>query len=130
MSQAALVFILREPQLKKGTLAKWDRAQPRPQSPEQASQLPAMLLVLLLGTVPSRRRTGAWLPSPRSFSFLPVLGCRNLPDVSAKDFEKVDLTRFKWIHIEASPALPVFSRGLACQALARSVSLFRDFLEP
>ncbi|XP_076689424.1 ketohexokinase isoform X1 [Callospermophilus lateralis] len=25
---------------------------------------------------------------------------RNLPDVSAKDFEKVDLTRFKWIHIE------------------------------
>ncbi|KAM5142569.1 ketohexokinase isoform 6-T6 [Callospermophilus lateralis] len=24
----------------------------------------------------------------------------NLPDVSAKDFEKVDLTRFKWIHIE------------------------------
>ncbi|KAM9201123.1 ketohexokinase isoform 1-T1 [Dugong dugon] len=27
---------------------------------------------------------------------------RNLPDVSAKDFEKVDLTRFKWIHIESS----------------------------
>ncbi|XP_053523035.1 ketohexokinase isoform X3 [Artibeus jamaicensis] len=25
---------------------------------------------------------------------------RNLPDVSALDFEKVDLTRFKWIHIE------------------------------
>ncbi|XP_008511247.1 ketohexokinase isoform X4 [Equus przewalskii] len=24
----------------------------------------------------------------------------NLPDVSAMDFEKVDLTRFKWIHIE------------------------------
>lgn len=50
--------------------------------------------------------------------------------MSAKDFEKVDLTRFKWIHIEASSALPVFSGGLACQALARMVSLFRDFLEP
>ncbi|MBZ3879146.1 Ketohexokinase [Sciurus carolinensis] len=31
-----------------------------------------------------------------------VLYDTNLPDVSAKDFEKVDLTRFKWIHIEAS----------------------------
>ncbi|KAM9201125.1 ketohexokinase isoform 3-T3 [Dugong dugon] len=30
---------------------------------------------------------------------------RNLPDVSAKDFEKVDLTRFKWIHIEGRNAL-------------------------
>ncbi|KAM5142566.1 ketohexokinase isoform 3-T3 [Callospermophilus lateralis] len=29
-----------------------------------------------------------------------VLYDTNLPDVSAKDFEKVDLTRFKWIHIE------------------------------
>ncbi|XP_032764914.1 ketohexokinase isoform X2 [Rattus rattus] len=29
---------------------------------------------------------------------------RNLPDVSAKDFEKVDLTRFKWIHIEGRNA--------------------------
>ncbi|XP_012869215.1 PREDICTED: ketohexokinase isoform X1 [Dipodomys ordii] len=28
----------------------------------------------------------------------------NLPDVSAKDFEKVDLTRFKWIHIEGRNA--------------------------
>ncbi|EFB20545.1 hypothetical protein PANDA_001665, partial [Ailuropoda melanoleuca] len=27
---------------------------------------------------------------------------RNLPDVSAADFDKVDLTRFKWIHIEAT----------------------------
>ncbi|KAB1266889.1 Ketohexokinase [Camelus dromedarius] len=35
-----------------------------------------------------------------------VLYDTNLPDVSAKDFEQVDLTRFKWIHIEASPALP------------------------
>ncbi|ELK27387.1 Ketohexokinase [Myotis davidii] len=35
-----------------------------------------------------------------------VLYDTNLPDVSAVDFEKVDLTRFKWIHIEASPALP------------------------
>ncbi|XP_017819964.1 ketohexokinase isoform X3 [Callithrix jacchus] len=30
---------------------------------------------------------------------------RSLPDVSAKDFEKVDLTRFKWIHIEGRNAL-------------------------
>ncbi|XP_036190991.1 ketohexokinase isoform X2 [Myotis myotis] len=30
--------------------------------------------------------------------------CRNLPDVSAADFEKVDLTRFKWIHIEGRNA--------------------------
>ncbi|XP_043839761.1 ketohexokinase isoform X4 [Dromiciops gliroides] len=29
---------------------------------------------------------------------------RNLPDVSAKDFEKVDLNRFKWIHIEGRNA--------------------------
>ncbi|XP_066234778.1 ketohexokinase isoform X2 [Saccopteryx leptura] len=29
---------------------------------------------------------------------------RNLPDVSALDFEKVDLTRFKWIHIEGRNA--------------------------
>ncbi|XP_058988342.1 ketohexokinase isoform X4 [Mustela lutreola] len=29
---------------------------------------------------------------------------RNLPDVSATDFEKVDLTRFKWIHIEGRNA--------------------------
>nr|KAF6429530.1 ketohexokinase [Molossus molossus] len=29
---------------------------------------------------------------------------RNLPDVSAVDFEKVDLTRFKWIHIEGRNA--------------------------
>lgn len=29
---------------------------------------------------------------------------RNLPDVSAKDFEKVELTRFKWIHIEGRNA--------------------------
>ncbi|VFV37204.1 ketohexokinase-like isoform 2 [Lynx pardinus] len=29
---------------------------------------------------------------------------RNLPDVSAADFDKVDLTRFKWIHIEGRNA--------------------------
>ncbi|XP_058143734.1 ketohexokinase isoform X3 [Dasypus novemcinctus] len=29
---------------------------------------------------------------------------RNLPDVSAEDFEKVDLSRFKWIHIEGRNA--------------------------
>ncbi|XP_004839226.1 ketohexokinase isoform X6 [Heterocephalus glaber] len=33
-----------------------------------------------------------------------VLYDTNLPDVSAKDFEKVDLTRFKWIHIEGRNA--------------------------
>ncbi|XP_053445641.1 ketohexokinase isoform X2 [Nycticebus coucang] len=33
-----------------------------------------------------------------------VLHDTNLPDVSAKDFEKVDLTRFKWIHIEGRNA--------------------------
>uniref|UniRef100_A0A5F4WKK2 Ketohexokinase n=1 Tax=Callithrix jacchus TaxID=9483 RepID=A0A5F4WKK2_CALJA len=34
-----------------------------------------------------------------------VLHDTSLPDVSAKDFEKVDLTRFKWIHIEGRNAL-------------------------
>lgn len=34
-----------------------------------------------------------------------ILYDTNLPDVSAKDFEKVDLTRFKWIHIEGRNAL-------------------------
>ncbi|XP_062934289.1 ketohexokinase isoform X2 [Cynocephalus volans] len=33
-----------------------------------------------------------------------VLYDTNLPDVSAKDFEKVDLTRFKWIHFEGRNA--------------------------
>ncbi|XP_046519417.1 ketohexokinase isoform X1 [Equus quagga] len=33
-----------------------------------------------------------------------VLYDTNLPDVSAMDFEKVDLTRFKWIHIEGRNA--------------------------
>ncbi|XP_062934290.1 ketohexokinase isoform X3 [Cynocephalus volans] len=33
-----------------------------------------------------------------------ILYSRNLPDVSAKDFEKVDLTRFKWIHFEGRNA--------------------------
>ncbi|XP_010603081.1 ketohexokinase isoform X3 [Fukomys damarensis] len=33
-----------------------------------------------------------------------VLYDTNLPDVSAKDFEKVDLARFKWIHIEGRNA--------------------------
>ncbi|XP_037669039.1 ketohexokinase isoform X4 [Choloepus didactylus] len=33
-----------------------------------------------------------------------VLYDTNLPDVSAEDFEKVDLTRFKWIHIEGRNA--------------------------
>lgn len=33
-----------------------------------------------------------------------ILYDTNLPDVSAKDFEKVDLTRFKWIHIEGRNA--------------------------
>ncbi|XP_076798293.1 ketohexokinase isoform X1 [Arvicanthis niloticus] len=33
-----------------------------------------------------------------------ILYDTNLPDVSAKDFEKVDLTQFKWIHIEGRNA--------------------------
>ncbi|XP_073753245.1 ketohexokinase isoform X6 [Callorhinus ursinus] len=33
-----------------------------------------------------------------------VLYDTNLPDVSATDFDKVDLTRFKWIHIEGRNA--------------------------
>ncbi|XP_019305160.1 ketohexokinase isoform X4 [Panthera pardus] len=33
-----------------------------------------------------------------------VLYDTNLPDVSAADFDKVDLTRFKWIHIEGRNA--------------------------
>ncbi|CAH6786911.1 Khk [Phodopus roborovskii] len=33
-----------------------------------------------------------------------ILYDTNLPDVSAKDFEKVDLARFKWIHIEGRNA--------------------------
>ncbi|XP_004618986.1 ketohexokinase isoform X2 [Sorex araneus] len=33
-----------------------------------------------------------------------VLYDTNLPDVSAADFQKVDLTRFKWIHIEGRNA--------------------------
>lgn len=44
--------------------------------------------------------------------------------MSATDFEKVDLTRFKWIHIEASPALPVF-RGAQ---VASPSSCFASFL--
>ncbi|XP_031212134.1 ketohexokinase isoform X2 [Mastomys coucha] len=37
-------------------------------------------------------------------SLAPGHVAENLPDVSAKDFEKVDLTRFKWIHIEGRNA--------------------------
>ncbi|KAL6044006.1 hypothetical protein STEG23_008378 [Scotinomys teguina] len=33
-----------------------------------------------------------------------ILYDTNLPDVSAEDFEKVDLSRFKWIHIEGRNA--------------------------
>ncbi|XP_027706288.1 ketohexokinase isoform X4 [Vombatus ursinus] len=33
-----------------------------------------------------------------------ILYDTNLPDVSAKDFEKVDLNRFKWIHFEGRNA--------------------------
>ncbi|KAM9201127.1 ketohexokinase isoform 5-T5 [Dugong dugon] len=44
------------------------------------------------------------LGAPCAFmgSLAPGHVAENLPDVSAKDFEKVDLTRFKWIHIESS----------------------------
>ncbi|CAJ0968611.1 unnamed protein product, partial [Ranitomeya imitator] len=32
------------------------------------------------------------------------LQCRNLPDVTAEDFQKVELTQFKWIHWEGRNA--------------------------
>ncbi|XP_073647617.1 ketohexokinase isoform X3 [Tursiops truncatus] len=46
------------------------------------------------------------LGAPCAFmgSLAPGHAAENLPDVSAKDFEKVDLTRFKWIHIEGRNA--------------------------
>lgn len=33
---------------------------------------------------------------------------RNLPDVTARDFERVDLSQYKWIHFEVSPRLGGF----------------------
>lgn len=33
------------------------------------------------------------------------LSTRNLPDVTAEDFSKVDLRQFKWIHWEVSEML-------------------------
>ncbi|XP_037669041.1 ketohexokinase isoform X6 [Choloepus didactylus] len=46
------------------------------------------------------------LGAPCAFmgSLAPGHVAKNLPDVSAEDFEKVDLTRFKWIHIEGRNA--------------------------
>ncbi|XP_058988347.1 ketohexokinase isoform X9 [Mustela lutreola] len=46
------------------------------------------------------------LGAPCAFmgSLAPGHVAENLPDVSATDFEKVDLTRFKWIHIEGRNA--------------------------
>nr|XP_027822410.1 ketohexokinase isoform X12 [Ovis aries] len=46
------------------------------------------------------------LGAPCAFmgSLAPGHVAENLPDVSAKDFEKVELTRFKWIHIEGRNA--------------------------
>ncbi|XP_015984550.1 ketohexokinase isoform X3 [Rousettus aegyptiacus] len=46
------------------------------------------------------------LGAPCAFmgSLAPGHAAENLPDVSAADFEKVDLTRFKWIHIEGRNA--------------------------
>nr|XP_031322607.1 ketohexokinase isoform X6 [Camelus dromedarius] len=46
------------------------------------------------------------LGAPCAFmgSLAPGHVAKNLPDVSAKDFEQVDLTRFKWIHIEGRNA--------------------------
>ncbi|KAF6103890.1 ketohexokinase [Phyllostomus discolor] len=46
------------------------------------------------------------LGAPCAFmgSLAPGYAAENLPDVSALDFEKVDLTRFKWIHIEGRNA--------------------------
>ncbi|XP_054978626.1 ketohexokinase isoform X3 [Sorex araneus] len=46
------------------------------------------------------------LGAPCAFmgSLAPGHVAENLPDVSAADFQKVDLTRFKWIHIEGRNA--------------------------
>ncbi|XP_020839542.1 ketohexokinase isoform X7 [Phascolarctos cinereus] len=46
------------------------------------------------------------LGAPCAFmgSLAPGHVAENLPDVSAKDFEKVDLNRFKWIHFEGRNA--------------------------
>ncbi|XP_058143736.1 ketohexokinase isoform X4 [Dasypus novemcinctus] len=46
------------------------------------------------------------LGAPCAFmgSLAPGHVAENLPDVSAEDFEKVDLSRFKWIHIEGRNA--------------------------
>ncbi|XP_015443607.1 ketohexokinase isoform X2 [Pteropus alecto] len=46
------------------------------------------------------------LGAPCAFmgSLAPGHAAENLPDVSAMDFEKVDLNRFKWIHIEGRNA--------------------------
>ncbi|XP_038607163.1 ketohexokinase isoform X6 [Tachyglossus aculeatus] len=46
------------------------------------------------------------LGSPCAFmgSLAPGHIAENLPDVTAQDFEKVDLTRYKWIHIEGRNA--------------------------
>ncbi|XP_057165103.1 ketohexokinase isoform X3 [Ursus arctos] len=46
------------------------------------------------------------LGAPCAFmgSLAPGPVAENLPDVSAADFDKVDLTRFKWIHIEGRNA--------------------------
>ncbi|XP_024408328.2 ketohexokinase isoform X5 [Desmodus rotundus] len=46
------------------------------------------------------------LGAPCAFmgSLAPGHAAENLPDVSTLDFEKVDLTRFKWIHIEGRNA--------------------------
>ncbi|XP_041265922.1 ketohexokinase-like [Onychostruthus taczanowskii] len=34
-----------------------------------------------------------------------VLHDTNLPDVTARDFERVDLSQYRWIHFEVSPRL-------------------------
>ncbi|XP_012925583.1 ketohexokinase isoform X8 [Heterocephalus glaber] len=49
-----------------------------------------------------------------------VLYDTNLPDVSAKDFEKVDLTRFKWIHIEVFVSKDV-AKHLGFQSAAEAL---------
>ncbi|NWS35342.1 KHK Ketohexokinase, partial [Polioptila caerulea] len=42
-----------------------------------------------------------------------VLHDTNLPDVTARDFERVDLSQYKWIHFEVSPRLGGFlDRGI------------------
>ncbi|KAH1172766.1 hypothetical protein KIL84_016605 [Mauremys mutica] len=77
----------RWPGFPSGSLTAW--AKVAPPSPSA--------LTSLLGEAPCTR-----LLTPRVLS--PPPWVRNLPDVTAQDFEQVDLTQYKWIHWEGRNA--------------------------